>query len=274
MGHFFICEYQILEQGLNIGFHLYSTGHLIWLAGIAAAAILFSGHYRKTEEAGRARIRKIFAILILLSEIYKDTVLIILGAPMMQYLPLHLCSFAIFGMLIDAFSPRQNLIGQMFAYAFFPGAMAALLFCNWTCYPFWNFMNIHSFVFHGWIVCYVAMRYRSGEIRPTYRGLWQTSAILIALLVPIYFFDKLTGQNYMFLNEASEGSPLEILWKIFGTRFGEPGYLISYIVLALAVFHVLYGIYAGIGALRRHHGTNPHAMRGKAAGREEKRKRG
>ena len=62
-------------------------------------------------------------------------------------------------------------MGQMFAFAFFPGALAALLFCNWTCYPFWNFMNIHSFVFHGWIVCYFVMRYRGGEIRPHYRGL-------------------------------------------------------------------------------------------------------
>ena len=261
MGHFFICEYQILEQGLEIGFSLYSPGHLIWLAAIAAATVLISNYYKRQGTDGRMRIRRIFAVLILLSEIYKDTVLIVMGAPMMQYLPLHLCSFAIFGMLIDAFSPRQHLTGQMFAYAFFPGAMAALLFCNWTCYPFWNFMSIHSFVFHGWIVCYFIMLYRSEDIRPRYKGLWQTTGILLVLMVPIYFFDKLTGQNYMFLNEASEGSPLVILWQIFGTRFGEPGYLISYIVLALAVFHVLYGIYAGIGALYGHTRQTRHTQK-------------
>ena len=38
----------------------------------------------------------------------------------------------------------------------------------------------------------------------------------------------------MFMNEASEGSPLVVLWDIFGTRFGEPGYLLSYIVLAVS----------------------------------------
>ena len=111
MGNFFTCEYQILEQGLDIGFHLYAPGHLIWLAAIAAAAFLFSASYRIKDKNERARARKIFAALILLSEIYKDTVLIIMGAPMMQYLPLHLCSFAIFGMLIDAFAPKQQLIG-------------------------------------------------------------------------------------------------------------------------------------------------------------------
>ena len=151
MKNFFICEYQILEQGLDIGFHLYAPGHLIWLAAIAAAVVWFSAHYQKEDEIDRLRIRRIFAVLILLSEIYKDIVLLIMDAPMMQYLPLHLCSFAIFGMLIDACMPQQRLMGQMFAFAFLPGAMAALLFCNWTCYPFWNFMNIHSFVFHGWI---------------------------------------------------------------------------------------------------------------------------
>ena len=113
MGNFFTCEYQILEQGLDIGFHLYAPGHLIWLAAIAAAAFLFSASYRIKDKNERARARKIFAALILLSEIYKDTVLIIMGAPMMQYLPLHLCSFAIFGMLIDAFAPKQQLMGQM-----------------------------------------------------------------------------------------------------------------------------------------------------------------
>ena len=87
MKNFFICEYQILEQGLDIGFHLYAPGHLIWLAAIAAAVVWFSAHYQKEDEIDRLRIRRIFAVLILLSEIYKDIVLLIMDAPMMQYLP-------------------------------------------------------------------------------------------------------------------------------------------------------------------------------------------
>ena len=108
MKNFFICEYQILEQGLDIGFHLYAPGHLIWLAAIAAAVVWFSAHYQKEDEIDRLRMRRIFAVLILLSEIYKDIVLLIMDAPMMQYLPLHLCSFAIFGMLIDACMPQRR----------------------------------------------------------------------------------------------------------------------------------------------------------------------
>lgn len=70
MKNFFICEYQILEQGLDIGFHLYAPGHLIWLAAIAAAVVWFSARYQKEDEIDRLRIRRIFAVLILLSEIY------------------------------------------------------------------------------------------------------------------------------------------------------------------------------------------------------------
>lgn len=55
MGNFFTCEYQILEQGLDIGFHLYAPGHLIWLAAIAAAAFLFSASYRIKDKNERAR---------------------------------------------------------------------------------------------------------------------------------------------------------------------------------------------------------------------------
>ena len=83
MKYFFICEYQILEQGLDIGFKLYSPGHLIWLVALAVFISLFSQYYKKKNAEERCRIRKVFAVLIVLSEIYKDTVLIIMGAPMM-----------------------------------------------------------------------------------------------------------------------------------------------------------------------------------------------
>ena len=243
MKYFFTCEYQILDQGLDIGFKLYSPGHLIWLAVLAVFIGLFSQYYKKKNTGERCRIRKIFAVLIVFSEIYKDTILIIMGAPMMQYLPLHLCSFAIFGMVADAFWPERKTAGQMFAFLFLPGAAAALLFCNWTCYPFWNFMNIHSFVFHGWIICYSIMNYRSGDIRPFYRGLWKSVGILVLAAIPIYVFNRWTGQNYMFLNVPSEGSPLTVLWDIFGTQFGSTGYVGSMIALVILVLHVIFAIY-------------------------------
>lgn len=131
-----------------------------------------------------------------------------------------------------------------------PGAMAALLFCNWTEYPFFNFMCIHSFVFHGWIVIYVVMLYAAGEIKADYRGLWTTTAILAVIAVPIYILNLLIDENYLFLNEASEGSPLVFLWDIFGTRFGAPGYVASFAALLLIVFHLLWIVYGVINKIK------------------------
>lgn len=248
--YFFINTLRIGEQGLDIGFDLYCPGHLIWLGAIAAAVIIMARYYIRQDKDRRASIQKFFAVGILCLEILKDGIIIIIDAPVKSYLPLHLCGLAIFAMLYDAFGKNRRISGQMLAYAFMPGAISALLFCNWTEYPFLNFMCIHSFVFHGWIVIYFAMRYGAGEIRTDYKGLWKTTGILTACAVPIYILDKLIDENYLFLNEASEGSPLVFLWDVFGTRFGEAGYLISFAVLVLVVFHLLYFVYSQINRIK------------------------
>lgn len=242
--YFFINTITIEEQGIDIGFDLYCLGHIIWLAAIAAAAGIAARYYCKMEPEQRMKTKKFFAVALLLFEVIKDIVLVIMGISLKGYLPLHLCGLAIFCLLYDAFGKNRRISVQTLAYAFMPGAAAALLFCNWTEYPFFNFMCIHSFAFHGWIIIYFVMLYAAGEIRADYKGLWQTLGILTVLAVPIYILNNIIDENYLFLSEAPEGSPLVFLWDIFGTRFGKPGYVISFAVLVVAVFHILYAVYS------------------------------
>ena len=117
---------------MDIGFELYSKGHLIWLLVLAVASLIMVPAYLRSSEHKQSKIRKIFALFLLISEIIKDTIIVIIGAPIDAYLPLHLCGYAIFFVLIDAFMPKQKVTGQLIAYAFGPGALAALLFCSWT----------------------------------------------------------------------------------------------------------------------------------------------
>lgn len=241
--YFFIYTKLIEEQQLDIGFQLYSPGHLIWLGALLIMGIILSSWYKKQKQQLQLKTRKMMAVGLLLSEILKDGIIIAVGAPFIEYLPLHLCSFAIFGLLYDAFGKNRKLSTQMIAYAFFPGATAALLFCNWTEYPFLNYMSIHSFLFHGVIVFYFLMLYRSGEIVPNYKGIWKTMKVIGAVAPFVFVFNLFTGQNYLFLNEASPGSPLVPIWNIFGTTFGLPGYLFGVILLVIVVFHGLYGLY-------------------------------
>ena len=241
--YFFIYTALIEEQQLDIGFDLYSAGHLIWLAATIIVGFLLSNWYKKKEPGIKLKIRKTLAIILLVSEILKDSWVVYVGAPLIEYLPFHLCSFAIFALLFDAFGNKQHVTGQMIAYAFCPGAMSALLFCNWTEYPFFSYMCIHSFAFHALIVIYFIMRYRAGEIKPNYKGIWNTMKVVGAIAPFVFIFNLFTGQNYLFLNEASPGSPLVPVWDIFGTRFGLPGYVFGCVLLVIVVFHILYVVY-------------------------------
>lgn len=260
------------DGGASLGFDLYSVGHLIWLAVIVVLGIIISNIYKglgggnslrlrsnavdnavnlREQERKRRNMRRFFAVMLFLSEIYRDTVLALIGKFTWEYLPFHLCGLAIFAMIIDAFADRQKVTGQFISYAFMPGAVSALLFCNWTEYPFLNFMNIHSFVFHGWIFFYFLMRYRSGEFKPNYKGLWMTFCCVLVLVPPLFIFNSHFGTNFMFINEASAGSPLVPIWNLLGTRFGYPGYFAGCSVLIITVFHALWLLYAAIGRLRR-----------------------
>ena len=250
--NFWVYTEQAVSEHMNIGFELYSRGHLIWLLALAVATIIMVPAYLRSSERKKAKIRKIFALGLLISEIIKDTIIILVGAPIDAYLPLHLCGYAIFFILMDAFIPRQKATGQLVAYAFGPGALAALLFCSWTTLPlFWNFITIHSFVFHRAIVTYLIMRLTAGEIRPDYKGLWLSVITMAVLAVPAYLVDMRTGYNYMFIYEVQRNSPLEIAWEIFGTRFGKPGYVFGAILLVIVIFHALYLIYGILGLRRR-----------------------
>ena len=238
--YFFWHTNDFAAAGIEKGFQLYSMGHILWLLTIAVGCWLMSGIYKRSEDRRRRKIKHFFAIAMALSEIYKDGVLLLTGNFSTEYLPFHLCGLAIFAILIDAFIEKQQTTRQLIAYAFMPGAVSALLFCNWTEYPFLNFMSLHSFLFHGWIVCYMVMLYRGGEIKPSLKGLWQTTAMLAVAAPLLFLFNKSQGTNFMFLNEASEGSPLVALWDLFGVKYGYPGYLAAYAVLAVAVFHILW----------------------------------
>ncbi|MBR4878322.1 MAG: YwaF family protein [Clostridia bacterium] len=241
--YFFTNEHSIEALGLDIGFRLYSVGHILWLIFIIASGIVISSWYKKQSTDIRRIVRRIFALFMAITEAVRDLLIAFTGCFAMEYLPLHLCGLALFFIAADAFIEKQKLTRQMIAYAFMPGAVSALLFCNWTIYPFFNYMNIHSFAFHAYIIWYFLMRYRAGEIMTEYKGIWKTLAVIVALVPPMFMLNKVWGTNFMFLNESSAGSPLVPLWNIFYTRFGYVGYILSEIALVTIVLHAVYGIY-------------------------------
>ena len=78
-----------------------------------------------------------------------------------------------------------------------------------------------------------------------------TFGMVLLLVPPLFLFNLKFDTNFLFLNEASEGSPLVPIWNLLGTRFGYPGYFAGCSVLIITVFHALWLLYAAIGKLRR-----------------------
>ena len=118
-----------------------------------------------------------------------------------------------------------------------PGSVAALLFADWTIsYPVWNFINIHSYIWHGLLVLYPLMIYLRHEIRPSIKHIHRNLLYLCVVVPPIYVFDKHFDVNYFFVNWPVHDSPLEWL----ASFMGNPGDLVGYAVLVVALILLLY----------------------------------
>lgn len=232
------------------GYSCFSLPHLIWLAILFAGVALFACAYRKLSGERRAGMRKGAALFLILFEIFKQCVLALTDAPVKPNLPLHVCSFAEYAILIDAFWPENRFFKPLLCYAFLPSAFMALLFPTTTAYHPISFYPIHHFVLHACIAAYVLARYASGEIRPDYKGVWVAFLTVCVLMVPIYFLDAAFDVNYWFLMEHSNNPALKLIWNLSGGN-GGISYILGLSMLVLAVLHVAYGIFAAAEASGR-----------------------
>ena len=251
MNTFWMHRDQIYEQGLSIGFKVFSPGHLIWLIAIAVFCYLTGRYYRSRDERGRDNMRKLCGLIIVLLEYLKIIVLGLFGVKMAEFVPLHLCSAAGLGVLVCALWPRMNWLGQTFAYAFFPAALLAVVFPSTTMYPWLNFYCLHTFIIHGLIMAFFVWLFMSREVVPNYKGLWQGALFMFLFSIPIYFLDGAFHVNYMFIGMRSDVGILAKLWDAVVPKYGRPGFYLVFLLIMAVVCHVFYAIYALLGRLNR-----------------------
>ena len=230
-------RFLVTAESPELGFGLFSSAHFVWLALSAAVISSVSILYRKAAPSSRRYIRMTVAAVMLAVELLKAVLLMHAGEYDIGRLPLHLCGLSIYMVFLHSLFPRSGeTIYSQFLFAFcMPGAAAALIFPDWVGYPLFSFMTFAGFTLHSLIVLYVIMLVCSGDIVPDPRRLPSCTAIMLLIAVPVFFFDRLTGTNYMFLNYPSPGSPLE--WFSF---LGRPGYLLGFIPLSLIIWAVIY----------------------------------
>ena len=248
---FWIHRDQIYAQGLDIGFSTFSSGHLAWLLAIAVGCYLSGRLYRRLDERGRGNMRKVCALTILLLEAAKTIVLGLFHVNSIEFLPLHLCSVGGLATVVYAMWPQsKNWLGQLFAYAFFPTALLAVIFPSTTMYPWWNFYCLHTFVFHTLILAYFVWLFMSCEVRPNYRGLLLSSIFMVLFSIPIYCINGTFGVNYMFIGTRSDVGILAMLWDKLTPDYGRIGFTIALGCILFAVLHLFFLVYRLIGKLQ------------------------
>ena len=225
------------------GFSVFSMPHLLWLSVLLVLTVVSAFSYRRLGERGKDNLREGMALFLILFEIFKYCVMALTNAPVKEHLPLEICSFALYFILVDALWPKIRFTKQPMAFIFLPAAMMALLFPTVTVYPPISFYAIHQFLVHGVIAAYVIARYAAGEIRPRYRGLWLSMLLAIVMAAPIYLVNLRFGTNFMFLMHHRGNPLLRMLWNFSG---GNGGFLfmLTMVAFVLFVLHIVYAIYA------------------------------
>ena len=232
MRDFFLYETELTKQ---TGFRLFGFCHFIWLFGILLFTWFGGKWYIAQQKEKREKINHVLGIVFVIISLYRDSVLMITGHFDVGFLPLHLCGMALWIAAFYAWT-RNRFLGVVYVLLCVPGAMGALLFPDWTAYPFLNYMHIHAFISHGLIVAFGIWLFWSGEIVPERNELWMPIVFGIAGVFVLYPINQRLGTNYWFLNFPSSGSPMVWISKITGERWYLPGYF-AFCMIAIIVWY-------------------------------------
>ncbi|WP_242835899.1 YwaF family protein [Butyrivibrio sp. FCS014] len=233
-----------------MGYPLFGVAHLLSVAITLFFVVILARWIMGPGAAKRARILRGIPLFMVGLEVFKDLFLVSVGRFGIGYLPLHICSIGIFVFLLrEAGSRRRPLwqwvrdvFGEIAFILIMPASFTALIFADWTVYyPVLNFMNIYSYIWHGLLILYPVVLWLTGEVSPSIRHVHCVLLFLCVVVPPIYAFDKHFGCNYFFVNWPVPGSPLSWL----SSFMGNPGYLVGYALLTLAVILLMYlGVWA------------------------------
>lgn len=232
MRYFFTYEDRLPD---HVGWTLFGPVHLFTLAVLLLLTILILCRFRKLGTEEQEKRERAAALILVGSEAVRLAVLFGMGVKLLYELPLHLCGLAGFLCLYDAYTDRA-WSGQTLYCLCLPGTLSALLFPDWSAYPWFSFISLLGFLYHAGIVLYVMMRLMRGKLVPDIRKMYLTLLFLLIAVPLIYFFDKHFSANYFFVNVPSPGSPL--MWM--ADHMGVPGYLLGYAALVLAVMTFMY----------------------------------
>ncbi len=215
-------------------FVLFGTGHLVYMAILAAAIVFLIWGWRAPDDASRNRVRLFIATIMLLNEFAWHGWNIGTGAwSIRENLPLHLCGISIWCTIYMLFTRDYRLYPIIF-FVGLGGAAQAVITPSAGEYGLPHFRAFQTLISHGALVVAMVFIATAEGQRPTWLSLWMTMVLLNAYLVVVTAINFAIGSNYMFTVEKPHTASL------FDVMGPWPWYLLTAEVLALILFSLLY----------------------------------
>lgn len=212
-----------------------SVSHIASLVLITAWTLAVCLLMASRREKARLAAR-ILGLMMAASELLRNGILLFRREFSVGYLPLHLCSYGMVLCLIYGLSRRSR--GGVLTLVSLPGAVAALLFPNWSALPPGHFISLHGYFFHGLLLQGSLIPLLSGRLRLGGKDLRNALLFLLVSAAATALCNDRLGTNYMFLGKPSANSPLEALTAIPGPF----GYQMGLALLAFCVIFLLWGL--------------------------------
>ena len=165
MGYFWKQQDDIPE---GMGYPLFGVAHILSVLNTLFLVGTFCVWFLRIDEKKQDKILKCIPIVMIVLELFKDAFLVAVHRFGVGYLPLHICSIGIFVFLLREFLPwkkSKEFFGEIAFILIMPASIMALLFADWTVYyPVWNFINLHSYLWHGLLILYPLLLKLRGDI--------------------------------------------------------------------------------------------------------------
>ena len=193
MDQFFAYDYQ------GPRFELFGTAHLVALA-ILALLNLYLLRFKSANDKTKGRIRWTLALILWVNEIGWHYWNYAVGKWTIQtMLPLQVCSLLVwFGGLMLV---TKNYRIYEFMYLMgIGGAAQALITPDLDIHGFPHYRFFQTFISHGLIVTSAIYMTVVERYRPTWKSLWRVAFWMNLYMIPIYFFNKAIGSNYLMIN--------------------------------------------------------------------------
>ena len=233
------------------GFELFGPGHLISLTlSLALIAITLTCYLRQPTPAPsnlgsgtRRRILVAAAVIPVALVAAKCATYLALGMFEPLFWPLHICNLSELLALGCALAPAGHLrtrLGDLLFCWGSVGCLGALLFPGWSWYcPAQTLASLCGFVEHALVLACLVCMLAEGDYQPDPCRVWFVLAVTVTCAAIARVANPLLGTNFFFVtNPAGAGGPFP--WLV--ATFGNPGFLVAYLLLALALWGLAYAV--------------------------------